>query len=231
MSIEQTLASKIIRFNESLKFEKTLPDGIRVMNPFKSNNEALKVSSEFYRKFYDDNTIRTMILGINPGRHGAGATGIPFTDTKRLKENCSLEIRGLNTHEPSSVFVYKMIEAYGGAGKFYSKFYINSVCPLGFTKFKDGKELNYNYYDNKQLILAVKDFIVTSIRKQIRFGMNTEICYCLGAGKNYEFLEKLNSEYNFFRNIIPLEHPRFIIQYKMKKLSYYIDMYLNELSK
>jgi hypothetical protein len=89
-------------------------------------------------------------LGINPGRFGAGVTGIPFTDTKRLEEKCWLTIEGLTTYEPSSVFVYDVIEAYGGVEKFYSDYYISSVCPLGFVKFNEkGKEINYNYYDSR----------------------------------------------------------------------------------
>ncbi len=58
------------------------------MNPFKENPDALAISSAFYKKYYDDHRMRRLILGINPGRFGAGVTGIPFTDTKRLTEKC-----------------------------------------------------------------------------------------------------------------------------------------------
>ncbi len=126
------------------------------MNPFKESGEAVKVSSEFYRKYYGDNKPRHLILGINPGRFGAGVTGVPFTDSKRLTGECGIAYTGKETHEPSSVFIYEMIHAYGGPEKFYQRFYINSVCPLGFVATgKNGKEVNYNYYDSKALTEAI----------------------------------------------------------------------------
>jgi hypothetical protein len=110
-----TFADRIIEFNRSLEFNPELPYGISVMNPFIESPEALKISSAFYKKFYNDNKMRRLILGINPGRFGAGVTGVPFTDTKRLSDKCGLEIKGKHTHEPSSVFIYEVIDAYGGA--------------------------------------------------------------------------------------------------------------------
>jgi hypothetical protein len=62
-----TLADKIISFNQSLDYEGELPDGINIKNPFKGNDDILGVSSSFYRKYYDDNNPRHLILGINPG--------------------------------------------------------------------------------------------------------------------------------------------------------------------
>ena len=81
-----TFADKIIAFNQSLSFTGALPDGIRIMNPFQENPVVLDISSTFYKKYYGDDQPRHLILGINPGRHGAGLTGVPFTDPKRLKE-------------------------------------------------------------------------------------------------------------------------------------------------
>ena len=122
-----TFAAKVITFNKSLRFNGRLPPGIRVMNPFRENKDSLTVSSAFYEKYYSDNNRRHIILGINPGRFGAGLTGIPFTDPKRLVEKCGLPYPGPPAHEPSSVFIYHVIDAYGGAEKFYGRFYINSI--------------------------------------------------------------------------------------------------------
>ncbi|MDP4284851.1 MAG: DUF4918 family protein [Bacteroidota bacterium] len=222
-----TFAEKIIAFNQSVAFNGKLPKGISIMNPFKENAEALLISSQFYKKYYKDNYKRHLILGINPGRFGAGVTGIPFTDTKRLFTECEMQFPGKETHEPSSVFVYEVIDAYGGAREFYKKFYIQSVCPLGFTATNDkGREVNFNYYDSKELTEAVYDFMIENIRKQISFGINTDVCFCFGTGKNEEFLRKINEEYNFFKNIIALEHPRYIMQYKAKLKPFYIKKYL-----
>ena len=99
-----TIAEKIIAFNESVDFKGSLPDGIRIMNPFRENPNALKTSSDFYRKYFSDNHPRRIILGINPGRLGAGQTGICFTDTFQLEEHCGLTIEGVSTRELSSTF-------------------------------------------------------------------------------------------------------------------------------
>ncbi len=222
-----TLANKINSFNSKLEFSKPLPDGIQVMNPFRENPDILEITKKFYSKFYNDENERKAIFGINPGRHGAGMTGIPFTDTVRLYKYCGLVLPNLHSYETSSEFMYKMIEAFGGVKKFYSLYYIGAVCPLGFTKLnKSGKRINYNYYDDKKLLETVYDFIVKNIKEQISFGLNTDICYCLGTGKNYKFLMSLNDKESLFRQIITLEHPRYIMQYKRKQTKKYIDKYL-----
>jgi hypothetical protein len=223
-------AEKVVTFYTELEYSGELPAGISIMNPFRENPEVLSVISAFYGKYYSDNRPRQIILGINPGRFGAGATGIPFTDTVRLREKCSLSIPGIKTHETSSVFIYEMIDRYGGPEKFYGDFFISSVSPLGFTKTSlSGKEVNYNYYDSRELSEAILHFAVDSINKQLSFGIDREICFCLGTGKNFRFLSKLNSEYHFFKKIEPLEHPRFIMQYRSKQKNFYIESYIEKL--
>jgi hypothetical protein len=136
-------ADKIISFLTGLDYKRPLPNGISVLNPFRDNPEIIPVISQFYRKLYSDEKIRHLIVGINPGRFGSGVTGIPLIDTKRLAENCGLSIPGLDTFETSSVFIYEMIDASGGAREFYSRFYISTVSPLGFTS-TGPKELDVN---------------------------------------------------------------------------------------
>lgn len=224
---QRTFADHVITFNTNLHYTGTLPPGIRIMNPFREQLQVMGIMQQFYKKFYDDHLQRRMIMGINPGRLGSGATGIPFTDTKRLVEVCGIAIEGLKTHEPSSVFVYDVISAYGGPEAFYRDFYFASVSPLGFTSVQpDGSEVNYNYYDSRALTNAVYDFMVKSIREQLAFGIDTRVCYCFGTGKNMAFLKQLNEKERFFETIVPLEHPRFIMQYKAKKKEEYINKYL-----
>jgi Uracil DNA glycosylase superfamily len=229
--INKSFAEKIISFYGDVDFRGSLPPGIRIMNPFRNNPEILPVISKFYGKYYNDNKIRHLILGINPGRFGAGVTGIPFTDTIRLKEKCGIDLAGLKSFETSSVFIYEMIDRYGGPMKFYGDFYISSVSPLGFTApGKGGKELNYNYYDNRELTKSIHDFAVGSIWKQIEFGIERDVCFCLGTGKNFRFLSELNNMQHFFKKIVPLEHPRFIMQYKSRAKQSYIESYLEKLT-
>ncbi|MGX5819064.1 uracil-DNA glycosylase family protein [Chitinophaga lutea] len=223
----QTFADKIIRFNRELHFDGSLPPGIRIMNPYREQPGVLDIMAEFYHKFYGDTHTRRMILGINPGRFGAGVTGIPFTDSQRLADPCGIVIPGVKTYEPSSVFIYDMIAAYGGPEAFYGDFYIGAACPLGFTALKPGgKEVNYNYYDSRELTEAVRPFMVGSLRKQLRFGLETDVCFVLGTGKNAVFVQKLNEEQGFFKQLVFLEHPRFVMQYRLKRKQEYIDKYL-----
>ncbi|ACU63451.1 SMUG2 DNA glycosylase family protein [Chitinophaga pinensis] len=222
-----TFAEQVIAFNSHLHYTGILPPGIRIMNPFREQPQVMDIMRQFYRKYYGDHHQRRMIMGINPGRLGSGATGIPFTDTKRLTEVLDIGIEGVKTHEPSSVFVYDVISAYGGPTAFYKDFYFASVSPLGFTSVKaDGSEVNYNYYDSKALTNAVYDFMVSSIREQLAFGIDTDVCYCFGTGKNAAFLQQLNAKEQFFKTIVPLEHPRFVMQYRLKRKEEYITKYL-----
>lgn len=223
-----TFGDKAILFNKQLNYTGgPLPLGIRIMNPFEEFEQTTRIVETFYHKYYNDNNKRHLILGINPSRLGAGLTGVPFTDPKRLMKECGIPYTGKITHEPSSVFIYEMIEAYGGPASFYHDFYINSPCPFGFTSVDvNGSEKNYNYYDSKELISAVKGFMIESIRKLIALDIDTDTCFCFGTGKNAKFLARLNEEHGFFKKMIALEHPRFIMQYKNKQKEFYIDKYL-----
>jgi hypothetical protein len=226
-----TLANRIITFNKGLHFAGSLPSGISIMNPFRESRIAEKASSAFYKKYYNDNRKRYLILGINPGRFGGGITGIPFTDPKRLVQACGIPFTGPTAHEPSSAYVYEMIDAFGGIAAFYRNFYINSICPLGFTSLKpNGKEVNFNYYDSQALTDAVYDFMVWNVQQQIELGMHTHTCFCFGTGTNEAFLRKLNDRFSFFENIVALEHPRYIMQYKSKEKKQFIGKYLEAFS-
>jgi hypothetical protein len=217
------LANKITRFLFNLQFPVALPAGVEVMNPF-TNLETATIVGKFYNKFYNDNLPRYCMVGINPGRFGGGVTGIPFTDPIRLAEECGIENNWQRKQELSSVFVYDMITAFGGPAAFYGKLYFTSISPLGFTKA--GK--NLNYYDDKILAERIVPFAIDCLRKQIDWGLRTSVAFCLGEGTNFKFLSKLNNEYKLFDKIIPLSHPRFIMQYKLKTKDDYIDKYLQE---
>jgi len=221
-----SLAEQILLFNDDLSFHGDLPAGIKILNPFVSS-DVRDLTKSFYRKYYHDNQPRYIILGINPGRFGAGATGIPFTDTVRLNEMCGIHFQKFRTYEPSSAYIYDMIMRYGGVREFYGKFLFSAVCPLGFTNDNDkGRAVNFNYYDNASLLKSVYTFIVRTMKQQAAFAINTDVCFCLGTGKNDAFLRKLNAEYRFFKNIITLEHPRYIMQYRARFKDVYISKYV-----
>ncbi|HZB12055.1 MAG TPA: uracil-DNA glycosylase family protein [Chryseolinea sp.] len=220
-----TFADHVLLFYKDLEIKAPLPKGVVALNPY-HDNESFSYCATFYKRFFDDGDERTLILGINPGRHGGGVTGIPFTDPIKLEQYCCIPNSFNKKPELSADFIYKMIERYGGPKKFYGKFYFGAISPLGFTM--DGK--NLNYYDVKELQVALKDFIIESLKKQMTFGINTSICYCLGEGENFKFLRRLNDEIKIFQQIVPLAHPRFIMQYRRKKVDEYVDSYLKSLA-
>ncbi|HEY6504970.1 MAG TPA: DUF4918 domain-containing protein, partial [Chitinophagaceae bacterium] len=52
-------------------------------------------------------------------------------------------------------------------------------------------------------------------------------CICIGGEKNFKFFNSLNQEYRFFKEVVPLPHPRFILQYRRKQKESYILRYLD----
>lgn len=224
--MSKTFGDKVVEFNTHLHYSGKLPEGFQVINPYKDNPETMKVMKQFYKKFYHDSNQRKFIIGINPSRHGAGVTGVPFTDTKRLDTVCGIKMQSAYTHEVSSVFMYDMIAEYGGVKDFYNQFYINSPFPLAIVKHtKDGKYLNANYYDDPQLFAMVKDYMIASLKKHISLGLDTSEVYVLGK-KNADFIQKLNNEAKLFGSLKVLEHPRYIQQYKFNEKHTYIDKYI-----
>ena len=219
----QMHSSNLIEFYRSLPLP-VVPKGFEILHP-QLSPEVMRVVRKFFIKYYSDNRTRKLLLGINPGRHGAGMTGINFTAPRQLTNNCEIDHPWGNSSELSAEFIYAMIDQYGGSEKFYSNFFIGAVSPLGYIK--DGK--NINYYDDKNLQKAVTPFIIETIQKQLSMGLSSEVCFCIGGEKNYKFLTALNDKHKLFQKIIPLAHPRFIMQYRRKKMDKYIHQYLDAL--
>jgi hypothetical protein len=215
------LSDKILDYHFNLHGDLKLPHGVHWLDPYQET-ETQHSMRAFYSMYYNDNAQRSLILGINPGRFGAGITGVPFTDPIRLADECGIQNSFPRRKELSSVFVYDVIHAFGGCKAFYKKMYISALCPLGFVK--DNK--NYNYYDDPFLMKIVEPFIIAHLKAQIELGVNTKRVYCLGQGKNYQYLEKLNNGHQLFKEIVPLPHPRWVMQYRLKEKAEYVQMYL-----
>ncbi|NNF22415.1 MAG: DUF4918 family protein, partial [Saprospiraceae bacterium] len=158
---------------------------------------------------------------INPGRFGGGLTGIPFTDPINLQETCGIKNNIDKRHELSSKFIYEMIEALGGVENFYNNMYVTAVSPLGFVK--DGK--NLNYYGIPELAEKWESFIVQTLQEQAEFCKNMSVCYSLGQGKNFKFLQRINADYQIFDQVRALPHPRWIMQYRLKRKDEFISVY------
>lgn len=220
-----THADAILNFYRRIRIKEALPSGVEVMNPF-VHTATWKIVEQFYRRFYNDREERRFLIGINPGRFGAGITGIPFTDPIRLEGACGIANSWDKKAELSSIFMYNMMDAIGGPAAFFGRYYITSVSPLGFIR----EGLNLNYYDDKELQLALEPFIRKCFKKQLAFPRaNREVCYCIGEGTNYKMLCRYNDQWQFFREIIPLPHPRWVMQYRRKKMDSFIDLYCRRL--
>jgi len=199
-----TFADNILRFYANLKIKSTLPEGVEILDPYR-NKETMALCHLFYHKYY----------------------GIPFTDPIKLETQCGIPNAFPKKAELSADFIYTMIQAYGGPARFYKKFFFSAVSPLGFIK--DGK--NLNYYDIRELQESLRDYIVASLQKQLKFGVNTRVAFCLGEGENFKYINRLNNELKIFNEIVPLAHPRFIMQYKRKLVNEYVEKYLQALSR
>jgi hypothetical protein len=218
-----TFADRILSFQKKLKIEVKLPKGVDVLSPY-GDKTAASLCQAFYKRFYNDQEPRILILGINPGRFGGGITGVPFTDPVKL-EKLGIHNDLQKKRELSADFIYQMIDACGGADKFYQRFYVSAVSPLGFVK----EEKNLNYYDVKGLPETLEPFIVKCLKEQLSWGIDTKICYSLGEGENFKYINKLNAKYHFFDEVVPLPHPRFIMQYRRKRIDEFVSIYKEKL--
>lgn len=220
----ETQAGAILNFYKNLRPRMVLGDGIEIMNPYKEP-ATWELASRFYTKFYGDSRPRAFIFGINPGRHGAGVTGVPFTDPVRLEKECGIPNEMKKRTELSAEFVYRVIHGYGGVEAFFGQFFITGISPLGFVRH--GK--NLNYYDDKELIKDFEPFMLKCIRVQLETMPTYTTCYCLGEGTNYKYFSRVNAKHGFFKEIVPLPHPRFIMQYRRKRVAEFVELYLSRL--
>ncbi|MBV6645407.1 MAG: DUF4918 family protein [Cyclobacteriaceae bacterium] len=215
----------ILQYYRLLTAPTNLPEDVEVMNPYQ-NPSTYEIASSFYTKYYKDQNPRLMCFGINPGRFGAGVTGVPFTDPIRLTEICGIENRFDKKAELSSKFIYDMIEAFGGPKRFYNSFYISAISPLGYIR--DG--INLNYYDIKGFKSIFEQYAIDQIRLQLPLGIDTRAAFSIGMGQNVKFLQYLNDKYRIFDQIIPLPHPRWVMQYRLKSKDVFIQEYIDKLS-
>lgn len=234
-----TFGTRLAAFYEQLALNLALnvelPSGIHAMNPY-TNPETMRCVRQFCEKYFNDDAKRISIWGINPGRFGGGVTGLSFTDPVILRDVCGIETH-LGAHkELSAEYVWGVVQKYQeksgvastqGAESFFGRFFLTALCPLGFTKAQGaGGVVNYNFYDDKELYKAVLPFMTATMQQQCALGLHSSVAICFGTGKLLQAFERINAEHHFFERILPLEHPRFIMQYRRKQLHSYEEKYL-----
>jgi hypothetical protein len=215
-----TFGDRAFRFYTTLELRNRLPRGVVALNPYRTPRIRDYIRL-FLRKFFSDNHKRVLVFGINPGRFGACITGVTFTDPIALETFCGVPNNLLKKRELSSVFIYEFIKFWGGPKKFYRDFFLTAVSPLGFVK----NNRNFNFYDHPALLRDIKPFLIRSIESQLGFGARREAAILLGTGKIKQVFENLNGECSFFKTVLAVEHPRFIMQYRRRKLRDYLRKY------
>jgi len=60
--------------------------------------------------------------------------------------------------------------------------------------------------------------------------MRTDRVICIGTGRNAAYFTRLNARLGLFDQIEPVEHPRYVMQYKARSIDAYIDKYLRTLA-
>lgn len=103
-------------------------------------NKNLELVHRYYQKVYSTEAKRVILCGINPGKNGAGKTGIPFLDFRAVSH--LLSYIGQDDREQSAQFILSIINEIGSES-FYRNVYMTNISWFGFTK--DGN--NLNYYD------------------------------------------------------------------------------------
>ena len=233
MQQKQNFSEKVFQFDQKLSNVKIdLPDPYKIINPYSGRNkkQVLQMVQIFYQKYFNDTNKRRLILGSSPARKGSAITGIPFEDASNLQKETGISIANFHVNSAASNFLNEVIDEYGGRHKFYHDFYLNFVCPVGICKTSSkGNQVNCNYYENKQVEEMVTPLIISALKTQISFGIDTSVCYCIGSGQNYQELSKINKKWCFFKKIVPLEHPRFITQYHPEDKEKYLHKYLDAL--
>jgi hypothetical protein len=217
-------SNKAIKYFNGLDSPRRNLSGVDFINPY-ANDSVKDAVQKFYKKFYNDDKKRLYAFGINPGRFGGGLTGISFTDPVALRKHCGIENNLGERKELSSKFVYRVIDEFGGTKKFFSKVFLTALYP--FALIKDGK--NFNYYHEKSLTEILRPEIIRTIKTQIKFGARKDVAILLGK-KNADYFSKINDEFKYFKKVLVLEHPRYIMQYKLKKIDFYIKKYMAALS-
>ncbi len=227
--MSETFAEQVLRFHDRLSREDIeFPQGFRMVNPYGGENQekVKEVTTAFYKKYYGDTGTRRLILGCPPARRGTAVTGVPFEDAGHLEQVTGISMEKFYVSSASSDFLYDVMAEYGGCEKFYGDFYMSFVCPLGIVRVNEaGREVNCNYYEKKTLLETLRPFLLDSLRSQLEFGIDTSVCLCIGSGENVRFLRELNRAYRFFGEIVPLEHPRYIMQYHRTHRDAFLEKY------
>lgn len=202
------------RYTLNYEFKRLLNEnGISMLEGYLDQSDIMDA---FCEKFYSNQIPKIVICGINPGRLGAGLTGVPFFDFASLSKIFPSIQR--NDTENTAQFFFKVIEKIG-VERFFKYFYITNVSSVGYSKGKSN--FNFNKLpDNLQSIVFsnfAKEIELIKPAKIIALGEAAFNGVESALGKNNYRLEKL-------------KHPSWIMQYKRDEINFWVQAYADALS-
>lgn len=149
--VSQLLDNLRSRYFGLRKFQELIAtEEIEVLSDFLDNWNHAK---QFYTRYYGDRFPRTVICGLNPGRLGAGKTGVPFLDFASLSTLLPGIVR--QDTEPSAQFFFRVVQHFG-ADSFFRSFFVTNVSWVGFKR--GAANLNYADLPPKALAFVEKMF-------------------------------------------------------------------------
>lgn len=134
------------------EFLRLLSDhNISILSDFVNNWAGIDA---FWQRFYGEGIPRIMICGINPERHGAGKTGVPFLDFMSLSQL----IPGIERRdsEKSANFFFQVVKSFG-AETFFRTFYVSNFSSVGYLR--DGSNLNYHDLPQEAWRVVERNFL------------------------------------------------------------------------
>lgn len=197
--------------------EKLKSMNIGILSEFLDNKKNI---IEFHKKYVQLNSPKIVMCGINPGRNGAGITGIPFIDTNSLSKMLP-DIANPKT-EKSAKFFFSIIEEFG-IDEFYSNIHVTNMSWFGFYKLDNGTNVNYN-----SLPEEIQNFLIDKFVEEMNF-IKPDVIIPIGDIVNWELLYNLKKRDRINAEIAPrLYHPA----YRLVDRNTYIEtltQYLNKI--
>ena len=188
--------------------------GICIPSDFVNNREGIAAFSE---RYYGNSVPRIMICGINPGRLGAGKTGIPFLDFGSLSQLIP-SMERLDS-ENSAGFFFQVVKSFG-AESFFKAFHVTNFSSVGYLK----GGVNFNYHDLPQ---AALETVERNFLEEVRVVKPTHV---VSLGKEV---------HQSMRKLLPagidcslrLPHPSWIATYRSNDMDHWVLRYREALAK
>lgn len=207
------LLQRLNRYLTDRDFLRLLGDhDMCIPSDFVNNREGIDA---FCQLFYSDAVPRVMICGTNPGRFGAGMTGIPFLDYMSLSQI----IPGIDRQdsEKSASFFFQVVRRFG-VDLFFRTFYVSNFSSVGYLK--DGK--NLNYYDLPPAALAIVERNFLSEVEAI----NPTHVISLGEAVQRSVKKLLPASVDCS---LRLPHPSWVTTYRVNDMGRWVARYLEVL--